>query len=450
MALTRALALQVLLKGHRSRAYPDQILREMLDRYPDLSLRDRALVYQLVLGVLRWQGKIDWIIRQVSLRPLEKLSLKTLTILRLGVFQLLFLSRIPPSAAVNESVNLAKNGEEWSTGFINGVLRSILRRKGTFPFPSPEDPIPYLAVNYSHPVWLVEEWLRIWGFEKTREFCQANLEIPPSTLRVNTLKIGRDVLLPKLRRLASQTEAAAYSPEGVRMISPLKPLQQTEFFKEGLFQIQDEASQLISFILDPQPGERILDLCAGFGGKASHLAQLMKNRGIIRAVDHNPRKLKDLMKNVHRLGVSIIRGWVGDAAGEDLFPKDSPPFDRILLDAPCTGWGVIRRNPDLKWRLTDEDSPRLADQQNKFLQKAAKWLKSKGVLVYATCTLSPTENEHVVARFLEEHLDFSLEDVSSFLPGKAKGLADGQGFYRTWPPLHGTDGFFAARMIKSG
>ena len=450
MALTRALALQVLLKAHRSQAYPDQILREMLDRYPDLSLRDRALVYQLVLGVLRWQGKIDWIIRQVSLRPLEKLSLKTLTILRLGVFQLLFLSRIPPSAAVNESVNLAKNGEEWSTGFINGVLRSILRRKGTFPFPTPEDPIPYLAVNYSHPVWLVEEWLRIWGFEKTREFCQANLEIPPATLRVNTLKIGRDVLFPKLRRLASQTEATAYSPEGVRMISPLKPLQQTEFFKEGLFQIQDEASQLISFILDPRPGERILDLCAGFGGKASHLAQLMKNRGIIRAVDHNPRKLKDLMKNVHRLGISIIQGWVGEAAGEDLFPKDSPPFDRILLDAPCTGWGVIRRNPDLKWRLRAEDSPRLADRQNKFLQKAAKWLKSKGVLVYATCTLSPTENEHVVARFLKDHRDFSLEDVSPFLPGKAKGLADGKGFYRTWPALHGTDGFFAARLIKSG
>jgi 16S rRNA (cytosine967-C5)-methyltransferase len=220
--------------------------------------------------------------------------------------------------------------------------------------------------------------------------------------------------------------------------------------QQGFFQIQDEASQMIAPILDPQPGERILDLCAGAGGKAGHLAQLMNNQGNIMAVDLHPKKIKDLMENAGRLGIGIIQGLAQNGLKEDLFSRIAPIFDRILIDAPCSGWGVLGRNPDLKWRLGPEDSPRLARMQNKFLQNGAGWLKSKGILVYCTCTLSREENQGVIQGFLCEHPEFVLEDVSTFLPEPARELIDSHGSFQTWPPVHRMDGFFAARLKKTG
>ncbi len=216
-------------------------------------------------------------------------------------------------------------------------------------------------------------------------------------------------------------ETTPFSPVGIRIEGPNRPLIQDELYQQGLFQIQDEASQMIAPILDPQPGERILDLCAGAGGKASHLAQLMNNQGNILAVDLHPKKIKALMENAGRLGITIIQGLAGDGLKEDLFSKTARIFDRILIDAPCSGWGVIGRNPDLKWRLGPEDSPRLARMQNKFLQNAAGWLKSKGILVYCTCTLSREENQGVIQKFLSEHPEFVLEDVFAFSAGIGPG-----------------------------
>ena len=220
-----------------------------------------------------------------------------------------------------------------------------------------------------------------------------------------------------------------------------------EPYREGLYQIQDEASQLIAYLLHPRPGERVLDLCAGVGGKTTHLAQFLENRGSVLAVDSNPRKVRDLWKNALRLGIKNIRFRTGDFLQPGFFQKNQPAFDRILVDAPCSGWGVIRRHPDLKWRIRLEDSRRLAEQQIKFLQKAAEYLKPKGTLVYSTCTLCPVENEGVIERFLAGHPEFFLDSVAPYLPGPAKGLADPRGFYYAWPHRHGTDGFFAARLV---
>ncbi|MFH0786129.1 MAG: 16S rRNA (cytosine(967)-C(5))-methyltransferase RsmB [Pseudomonadota bacterium] len=451
MTNARALALQILLSWQRSGTYPDQLLRDLLAQNTRLKPSDRALIYQLVYGVLRWQGKLDWIIQQFSQRPLEKLSIKTRVILRLGVFQMLFLTRIPVSAAVNESVKLAKSGRTpWAANFINAVLRSLDRGKERLSFPSKEDPLAYLAVNYSHPAWLVKQWVETWGFEKTEALCQNNNRIPPLTLRVNTLRTNRRDLLPRLERQAARSGPTSFSPLGIRVEEPDRPLVQDEMFHQGFFQIQDEASQLVAYILDPQPGERILDLCAGAGGKAGHLAQLMNNQGTILAVDLHPGKIEDLQGNARRLGITIIKGLVGDAFNEALFQKKTGAFDRILIDAPCSGWGVIGRNPDLKWRLSPEDSPRLAGMQNKFLQNAAGWLKSKGVLVYVTCTLSREENQGVIETFIDQHPEFVVEDASAFLPEPAHRLVDDDGFYQTWPPVDGMDGFFAARLRKTG
>jgi 16S rRNA (cytosine967-C5)-methyltransferase len=450
MPSARALALQVLLDWQRTGTYPDQLLRNLFGKTPRMKPPDRALIYQLVYGVLRWQGKLDWIIKPFSKRPLEKLSPKTLAILRLGAFQIYFLSRIPVSAAVNESVKLAKSSQTpWAANFINAVLRSIDRGKEKISFPTPDSPLAYLTVKTSHPAWLVNHWLKNWGFEKTEALCDSNNQIPPLTLRVNTLKTDRQDLLQRLETQAARSEATSFSPLGIRVEEPGQPMGQGELYRQGLFQIQDEASQLVAFMLDPQPGEKILDLCAGSGGKATHLAQLMNNQGTILAVDLHPKKIEDLLENSRRLGITNIQGTVGDALKESLFQKKTGAFDRILIDAPCSGWGVINRNPDLKWRLGPEDSPRLSQMQNKFLQNAGKWLKSKGVLVYCTCTLNREENQDLIHNFLTDHPDFKLENASAFLPAAARKLVDDEGFYQTWPPVHGMDGFFAARLRKN-
>jgi 16S rRNA (cytosine967-C5)-methyltransferase len=450
MTNARSLALQVLLSWHRTGTYPDQLLRDLLEKNPLIKPVDRALAYQLVYGALRWQGKIDWVLKQLSERALEKLSLRTLFILRMGVFQILFLSRIPVYAAVNESVKLAKSGRDpWSSNFVNAVMRSLIRKRTLLFFPArEEDPVLYLAVNYSYPAWLIKQWIEIFGPEKTQALCASNNQVPPYSIRVNTLKTGRRQLLEQIKSKGFLVEATAFSQVGIHIESPQSPLIEEELHRQGFFQIQDEASQMIVPILDPKPGETILDLCAGAGGKTGHMAQLMNNQGKIWAVDLQPKKIKALKENAARLGIGIIQGLTGDGLKETLFSRTAPMFDRILVDAPCSGWGVIRRNPDIKWRLKPEDSSRLVGMQNKFLQNSAGWLKSNGVLVYCTCTLSQEENQGVIQNFLQKNPEFILEDVSPFLPEKARALIDSQGYYQTWPPTHHMDGFFAALLKK--
>jgi len=451
MSPARKAALWVLLTWHRSGVFPDQLLRDYWAKHPQSRAADRHLSYQLVFGVLRWLKRLDWVIGQVSSRPLEKISPRPLYLLRLGAFQILHLSRIPLSAAVHESVQLAKEGREpWAAGFVNAVLRALIRHQDRLIFPGEEDPLSYLTVRYSFPSWLVQRWIDLWGRKEAENLCRFLNEIPPVTLRVNTLKTGRDALMKILKEEAARPLPTPYAPAGIRVEDPEGPLWDCRAFQDGLFQIQDEASQLISLILDPKPGETVLDLCAGAGGKSSHMAELMKDQGRVVAVDLHPQKLEALQENTRRLGIKIVEPLRGDGLEGHLFSRTAPPFDRILIDAPCTGWGVINRNPDLKWRLRPEDGPRLAERQNKFLQNAAAWLKSGGVMVYATCTLNPEENQEVLRRFLETHPHFEVEGVSPFLPQTAEGLTDGHGCFQTWPPRHRLDGFFAARLRKKG
>jgi 16S rRNA (cytosine967-C5)-methyltransferase len=442
-------ALSLLLRGQQSDLFPDRLLWDLFEKHPEIPSIDRAFIQQLLFGVYRWRSKIDWALEQCLHAPLKNLSFETLSILRLGAFQLLLLDKVPPSAAVNESVNLAKSGPApWTGGLINGTLRTLNRRQASLAFPAPEDLRKYLIVTQSHPAWLVDYWLKTLGPKETTALCEADNRIPPLTLRVNTLKAGREELLDRLETEVGPGEPTLYSPVGLRVLQPRVPLHASELFLEGYYQMQDEASQLIAYILDPRPGERVLDLCAGFGGKTTHLAQVMNNRGSILAIDANARKIRDLRKNARRLGLKNIQVQAGDILQPDFLDNLPRAFDRALVDAPCSGWGVIRRHPDLKWRIRPEAGRRLADRQIIFLQKASEWLKSGGVLVYATCTLCPEENEEVVERFLAENPAFRLDSVSPYLPEGAGDLADPRGYYYTWPHRHGTDGFFAARLIR--
>jgi 16S rRNA (cytosine967-C5)-methyltransferase len=449
MPSARDWALTLLLRGQKTELFPDRMLWQLYEKHPNIPAIDRAFIQHLLFGVFRWRSRIDWVLEQCVHASLGKLSFRTLSILRLGAFQLLFLDKVPPSAAVNESVKLAKSGPEpWTGGLINGTLRTLCRIQASLAFPAPEDLPAYLTITQSHPLWLVDYWLKNLGSNETVALCEADNRIPPLNLRVNTLRISREDLLDRLKRQVGQVEPTPFSPVGLRVVQPQTPLHASKLYLEGLYQIQDEASQLIAYLLDPHPGERVLDLCAGFGGKTTHLAQVMKNQGTVLGVDVSSWKIRELSKNARRLGLRNIQVQTGDFLQGDFFKKNQPAFDRILVDAPCSGWGVIRRHPDLKWRIRLEDSARLAEQQNKFLQKAAEWLKPEGTLVYSTCTLCPVENEGVIERFLAGHPEFFLDSVAPFLPGPAKGLADPRGFYCAWPHRHGTDGFFAARLRR--
>lgn len=449
MPTAREWALHCLLQGEKIDRFPDRILGDLYRQHPEIPPLDRAFIQQLVFGVYRWRARIDWVLEKFSRTRLARLSFPLLHILRLGAFQILFLDKVPASAAVNEAVRLAKSGPApWTGGLVNGILRALVRGQETLPFPEPEDIVSYLTITQSHPEWLVRVWLEMLGPRDTTALCEAGNRIPPLTLRTNTLKITRPALVDQLRKTLADVEPTSYSPAGIRVSQPRTPLQDIPEYRQGLFQIQDEASQMIAFLLDPQPGESILDLCSGFGGKATHLAQKMENRGSILALDRDARKIRDLARNARRLELPGIKGQTADILAPDLLRKIPAPFDRILVDAPCSGWGVIRRHPDLKWRVRHEDSIRLAAQQIKFLQKAAGWLKSGGVLVYGTCTLCPEENENVVEHFLKENPGFRLEPAGPHLPGAAADLADPRGYFYAWPHRHGTDGFFAARLIR--
>jgi 16S rRNA (cytosine967-C5)-methyltransferase len=449
MPSARDWALSLLLRGQKADLFPDRMLWDLYEKHPNIPSIDRAFIQQLLFGVYRWRSRIDWALEQCAHAPLRKLSFQTLSILRLGAFQLLLLDRVPASAAVNESVKLAKSGPEpWTGGLINGTLRALSRIKESLAFPTADDLPGYLTITQSHPAWLANYWLDTLGPKETVSLCEADNQIPHLDLRVNTLKGSREELYPRLEREVGPMSPTPFSPVGLRILRPQAPLHTSGPYREGLYQIQDEASQLIAYLLHPRPGERVLDLCAGVGGKTTHLAQFLENRGSVLAVDSNPRKVRDLWKNALRLGIKNIRFRTGDFLQPDFFQKNQPAFDRILVDAPCSGWGVIRRHPDLKWRIRLEDSERLAEQQIKFLQKAAEYLKPKGTLVYSTCTLCSIENEGVIERFLAGHPEFFLDSVAPYLPGPARELADPRGFYYTWPHRHGTDGFFAARLVR--
>ncbi|MBP1712469.1 MAG: sun protein [Deltaproteobacteria bacterium] len=451
----RLMALELLQQIERSSSFADEALDRAFLAAPELRPIDRSFVHELVMGVLRWRGRLDWIIQQVLKSPGKKIDPRVKDILRLGVYQLYHLDRVPPSAAVNESVRLAKSilGDEKISGFVNAALRTILRRKEEFVFPSIEkEPLGYLTAFLSHPRWLANRWLQEFGGETAARICLANNFPPPWTLRVNDLKTSRKKLSTDLKNLGILTWPTPFSPTG--LVAGKNPLTEGgDLFQRGLFFLQDEASQIVSHVLQPQPGERILDACAAPGGKATHIAELMENRGEVYALDLHEKKLGLITENAQRLGLSIIKSLTKDASQP--FPLDlRSPFDRILVDAPCTGLGILHRNPEAKWRRKEDDPRRLQPMQLALLQNVSSYLKPGGVLVYSTCTLTTEENDQVIDRFLTKNTDFIWEDLHSRFPPSWHKLLDERGFYRTYPAVmiqedgYRMDGFFAARMRK--
>ena len=434
-------AAHVLERVLRDAAFADLALEAELGRRR-LEPRDVALATELVYGTLRWQRYLDWILQPHSRRPIGGLDVRPLVLLRLAAYQIAFLERIPAFAAVNDAVTLARaSNKPGVDGFVNAVLRSFARRGPREREPAPpRDRIDALATRWSHPTWLAARWIARFGEDDAVALMRAMNERPPLTVRTNTLRTTREALAARLAAEGLEFRASQHAAEGLDVQHGGMPAS-WRAFGEGLCAVQDEASMLVSHLLAPRPGDAVADVCAAPGTKTTHLAQLMDNRGRILAFDPQPARLARVKESAARLGATIVETMDGTA--EALAPGFVDTCDAVLVDAPCSNLGVLRRNPEVKWRREPADVTANADRQRTILSAAATMVKPGGALVYATCSLEPEENDEVAAWLLATRRDFAVASPSTFpIP------LDRVGFLRCLPNLHGTDGFTAVKFVR--
>ncbi len=430
MTNPRGLALDALVHIEQKKAYSQLVINSLLNRYKSMDERDKNLLTELVYGTIQHQRLLDFYLEPRLKKNRGNLELWVKQLLRLSVYQLVFLKRIPPHAVVNEAVNLAKKrGHRGIQGLINGVLRNLLRH----PWRSLEeivDPLERLAVQTSHPTWLVERWVDQYGFDTTAKLCEFNNRRPPFTVRINQLKGSRETIRARLETAGYTVEETVRSPFGLTIANPAG-ITDTSLYEQGFFTIQSESSMLVAPLLSPEPGMKVLDACAAPGGKATHLAELMHNQGTVIANERHAHKLTLIKDLAQRLGITIISVQQGDA--REMSVQQWGLFDRILLDVPCSGLGVIRHKPDLKWNKQPGDGKALAGLQWELLRTTSKLLKTGGKLVYSTCTLDKDENENQIERFLNEHPNFKLD-------GEMETI---------FPYDFDSDGFFMAKLRKT-
>jgi 16S rRNA (cytosine967-C5)-methyltransferase len=412
--------------------------------------RDRSLAAEIVTGTLRWQRSLDHLIEHFSQRQIPKLDGEILAILRLSLYQLLHLTRVPASAVVDDAVDLTRAARKASaSGFVNAVLRATLRQRHKLPLPPrPEDPgdrdaaLAYLGITHSHPEWLVGRWLHRYGFESTEQWVRFNNETPSLTLRVNRLRATREEAIAALEQDNVDAEPTRFAPDGL-VVTRGNPLRRPP---DGLVFVQDEASQLVPAVVAASAGERILDLCASPGGKTLGMAADMADVGIIVASDVRPRRLTLLQETINTAEtrcVSVVR-----VPQTGPLPFDAT-FDAVLVDAPCSGLGTVRRDPDIRWRRHEADLAALARDQLGLLVRAADVVRPRGRLVYATCSSEPEENDDVVASFVAHRPDFHIVNLHNYAQPMIEPFIDAQGFFRTTPSAHRLEAFYAALLIRS-
>lgn len=440
----RDAAVRAVYRVLREGAYSNIALKRELDG-SGMKRPDKALVTEIANGTLRNLTRIDWV-KSLFIRK-NKIDPWVEDIIRCGIYQILFLDRVPDSAVCNESAELArKHGNEGAVRFVNGVLRNVSRNKENIEYPDKErTAVKYLSVFYSHPEWMVEKWVEDYGIKFTEELLRANNDTPPFTIRCNRLKTSRQELMDILASEGIDCLEGSYNPEAI-YIRGTSSIEEKESFRKGFFQIQDESSMLVAHVMEPKPGERILDMCSAPGGKATHIAELMGNEGEIVARDIHLHKLKLIEENCGRLGINIVRTELYDATQPDADSFER--FDRVLLDAPCSGLGVIRRKPDLRWKKEPDNFGELAELQGRMLDTASGYVKAGGTLIYSTCTINKIENIMVVRSFLERNRQFRMESLNSRIPESMACKSAEEGYLELFPNTCGTDGFFIARLEK--
>ena len=443
---SRYIALMVLLENDKKNVILDQSLKKFSKELANLSKKDRRLINAIIYGTLRWRENLDWIISYFSTRQINKIENKLLYIIRIGLYQIVYMEKIPVSAAVNTSVDIAKKiSNKNSAGFVNAILRKAGALYQQVPLPDiKKNPSLFISITKSIPLWLSKKWIKQFGLEKTFQLCDSINKIPKITITTNILKTDRATLADLLKENVEQIEFTKYSEHGISFLSPAIPIHETQEFLKGFFQIQDEAAQLITSILNPRSGENILDICAGFGGKTGNIAQAMKNKGSVLATDININKLLYLKTEMKRLGISIV-----STKQLDILKANSQDFntlfDKVLLDAPCTGLGVLKRNPDARWTHSINNIKRLSKIQKKMLLKAANFVKIGGILVYAVCSCEDEENKENINFFLKKRKDFSIqENIFKFSRNKFSNSK----FFKTYPDNLLMDGFFAVCLKR--
>jgi 16S rRNA (cytosine967-C5)-methyltransferase len=437
----RGLAVKILNRVDRSDAYLDRLLENEM-RTTDMNELDKGLMNEIVTGVVRWQMKLDWVLTGFFHGNFTKAETNIKNALRVALYQILFLDKVPHSAAVNESVEFIKRLRGQKVGdLVNGVLRNIVRNLENIRYPDAhEDKIQHLAVIESHPAWIVKRWVTRFGYDEAKKLLAANNERPDLTLRVNRLKIDFNYFLSQLETHQIQFSRSEYLDFFVR-VKHMAGIGSSDMFRQGFFVVQDESAGLAVQLLDPKPGDRVIDMCAAPGGKATFIGELMKNVGEIVAIDRYETRLNLVKSACQRLGIANAHFIAADAA-----TIQTAPAEKVLVDAPCSGLGVLAKKPDAKWKREPEDLIKLVQTQRAILENAFKHVKPGGVLVYSTCTTEPEENFSLIASLLADHPDFVVENANQFVP---PALVNQDGYIETFPHRQPMDGSFAIRLKKT-
>lgn len=443
----RALAVKVLSAVEQDGAYSNLELNRRL-KEADLSSADAGLATELVYGTIARRNTLDYYLERFVAKGTAKLQPWVRSLLRISAYQLIYLDRIPEHAVVSEAVNLAKKlGHQGISGMVNGVLRNMIRNKEQLHVSSHLPVAERISLEHSHPLWMVERWIAQYGEETTEAICRANNEPPAVSIRVNTTMTTRDKLMEEMVSSGSVVEASHLSPDGI-LVRSGGNMALTSWYRDGLFSVQDESSMLVAEAVAPEEGQSVLDCCAAPGGKTAHIAEKMRDRGRIIANDVHAHKRELILDQAERLGLSCIDAVTGDALDLNRRYAESS-FDRILLDAPCSGLGVIRRKPDVKWTKSSSDIEDISSLQRELLDCVAPLLKPGGILVYSTCTIESAENEDMVADFLDRHPEYKAIETSAWSQPGSREWKAVNGGVQILPQYAHSDGFYIARLTRT-
>lgn len=444
----REIVVDVLQKIDKEKAYSNIALKQILDNYPNLIVADKRLITEITNGTLKYEKRIDYIINQFSKVPTHKMKPLIRYVIRMSVYQIFFLDKVPNSAVCNEAVKIVKKRKMGNLSrFVNGVLRNIIRSYHTIPYPNPQsNPIEYLSVVYSFPEWIIKMWLEQYPYSFVEELCQATNKAPSVSIRINQLLTSKTNLETELKKDGIDIEQGSFVEEALR-IRGGSTLSEIPSFQKGHFTVQDESSMLVSYVLDPKPGEKIFDVCGAPGGKTTHIAELINDEGMVLSGDIYEHKLELIQETANRMQHKSVRVILQDATKEN---KDYiGKFDRILIDAPCSGLGIIRKKPDIRWKKEYRDIQELVAIQKQIIKTCSQYLKPSGIMVYSTCTISAMENEQMV-KWIISNLDFDLENINPYIPACLHNENTAKGYVQVFPSDGDTDGFFISRLRKRG
>ena len=436
----REIAYKVLLDIEKNKNYSNMAINKHF-KDAKMSNQDRGLATEIIYGVIENKYYIDYMIDKLSKVKTNKMEIYVKTLLRMGIYQIMFLNSISDYAAVNETVNLAKKKNSKVSGFINGILRNVIRQKEEIGKVKTKDDVDYLSIKYTYDKWMIRNWMIHFGKEFTEELLEANNERPNIYLRTNTLKITRDELIKKLEKQNIKAEKVNVVEEAIK-VEHLKDIENNSLYKEGLFTVQDVSSMLVGKVMNPKENSLVLDVCSAPGGKTTHMATLMNNTGQVVSRDIYDHKLKLIKAASKRLGLTNVD--VEEFDGMKLDRESIGKFDYVLADVPCSGLGIIRRKPEIKYK-EKEEFRQLPPIQKKILENASKYVKVGGTLIYSTCTIQDSENIDVVNEFLQKNKNFELvpiKEVNVDLENQEKG------YMKIYPNVHNMDGFFISKLIR--